>query len=783
MNTPEKIPDNSSKHPPSIASEPLEGLLKDAVRAVRQSTPPSGFGAKVLAEAATWKHPVSIKPVTPVASRSPLIVLITASIAASLFFIWFTGESKKRDLNIAFAPQAKQDDFSKKISVDVETLNRGDFKKYDAESVPENLSAKIQDELREEDKMEMAQLRDVEAGIGGEGKDSATGRLTQRTQTHSRSILQPRPSDEPAFDGPASGRPGLPGAPPEGLTGGLKTPASPAETKMFDDKMMADQIRESGAKEGATKDVRVKESEGAESKSKTERFAEKNMPAKPAKLESVAGSESKADGDQDGTIRELKLKEAKQNNGAPPGAIPMQAPRGGAGGLGGGGGFSGGGPGADRQSNTPVPADPGNPTWSVQPREKAQAKSRGNEKDDAPADKKSMALGSGGRGGPGGTGSPSGEAGTASDLSMNRKPGEADANRIRNRTIVPPAPSEIPRASATGDGVKLMVDPIDRSGGAVPAPRFAIANDATVFFAILSDETAALGKATDLSGANLLQSWNWSDGENQLLGDIAGVPIAAAPNGKNVYFANGTMFDIDRKELKSFRDLGDNVRGLTVSPDGKNLLTQHVNSDFDCYYRIEYLADANKKVELPNQWGYTFAAGFSPDNAALALMDKEKIIHEYRLTDGTLQKTFAPAHANSIRAIEYSPNGKFLASSGTRGETYLWIRETAKLEHELKITQTTPEMSSHVLYSMKFSPDSRFLAASGTSNIFFWNVNTGEVAAQLEEGSGKAVYLRYSADGKKLTAISNLETIKVGEGKKPTKAPVIKEWDVPESAQ
>ncbi len=767
MNTPEKtsLPTN----------EPLEGLLKDAVRAVRQSTPPPGFGAKLLAEAATWKHPVSIKQIAPPASRNPLIMLITASIAASLFFIWFTGDTrKKQDLTIASAPEL-QSETRRQKRFDDETLHREEtsrketsreenaFSHFGAQQA--NLGMKRNDGLTESFQSESNQLQDLPKSAAG-AKDTIADSETKPTEDNVRSGLEFRSSKEQGkLDAADALRPAAPRAPGEGSTGSRKSFAPPANSQAIDEKFMRDNAKESKTKNDG---------------------AEKNDPSKPAKLESIAAGEPKADFDH-GKLN-AKQPEAKQEVSNAPSAAPMGRSRteagGVAGALGGRGFGGGGGPGS---SPTPDEAP-------AMAKKKAQSKTELHGASDAPIDKMATRIGGPPRGGPpsGGPaiGNPApdapgrgGPGGKAAEIAMNRKPGDATAPVIRSVTPASTAPKAMPPPGPIGAGAKLASEPTDRASGADQAPRFAIADKATMFFSILSDKSTELGKPADLSGANLLQSWNWSERESILLGDIAADPIAASPDGKKVYSANGTLFDVELKELKQYRELGDNVRGLTVSPDGKRLLTQHVEPDTDCYFRLSDLSDVEKKLDLPNQWGYTFAAGFSPDNTALALMDKEKIVHEYRLTDGVLLKTYAPAHVNSIRAIEYSPDGKLLASTGTRGETYLWNRETSKLEHELKITQTPPEQAAHGLYSMKFSPDSKFLAASGSSKIFFWNTATGEVAAQLGQGSGQAIYLRYSSDGKKLTAITNLTTAKGGEGKEETKSPAVQEWDVPEQAR
>lgn len=100
-----------STNPPSSQErefEPLSGPLAEAVRQIRQTQPPPGFGQRVLAEAASWRPEKVVRPLPPPSSRTPLIALLISSIAASFFFLWLTSGPGERTTEIAKGPSVAE---------------------------------------------------------------------------------------------------------------------------------------------------------------------------------------------------------------------------------------------------------------------------------------------------------------------------------------------------------------------------------------------------------------------------------------------------------------------------------------------------------------------------------------------------------------------------------------------------------------------------------------------------------------------------------------------------
>lgn len=116
-----------------------------------------------------------------------------------------------------------------------------------------------------------------------------------------------------------------------------------------------------------------------------------------------------------------------------------------------------------------------------------------------------------------------------------------------------------------------------------------------------------------------------------------------------------------------------------------------------------------------------------------------------------------------IVALEYSPDGQFLAGSagnpGGSGEgtLLLWDVQTGAVLREFRGQYETPFVTFTDFYDIAFSPDSRLIAASSDAGrTFVWDIQTGE---QLFRFPSNRKPVAFSPDGRMLLMAFDNELI------------------------
>jgi WD40 repeat protein/serine/threonine protein kinase len=113
-----------------------------------------------------------------------------------------------------------------------------------------------------------------------------------------------------------------------------------------------------------------------------------------------------------------------------------------------------------------------------------------------------------------------------------------------------------------------------------------------------------------------------------------------------------------------------------------------------------------------------------------------------------------PAHTSDARALAYSPCGRFIASgSGTwyagkdDGDVKIWDANSGKELHTL-------ERNIGTVFAVDFSPDGRLLATAGRSGkIVLWNPETGERLRELPGHPTAVLDIEFSPDGQRLVSV------------------------------
>jgi eukaryotic-like serine/threonine-protein kinase len=106
-------------------------------------------------------------------------------------------------------------------------------------------------------------------------------------------------------------------------------------------------------------------------------------------------------------------------------------------------------------------------------------------------------------------------------------------------------------------------------------------------------------------------------------------------------------------------------------------------------------------------------------------------------------------HTNDVTSLEFSPDGKRLASADSAGAVKVWDARTG---------QETLNLKGH---SVAFSPNGNLLAAGSNGGIKVWDVATGHVTVTLKGDNAAMGSVVFSPDGKRLASATWNVTVKV----------------------
>jgi len=151
------------------------------------------------------------------------------------------------------------------------------------------------------------------------------------------------------------------------------------------------------------------------------------------------------------------------------------------------------------------------------------------------------------------------------------------------------------------------------------------------------------------------------------------------------------------------------------------------------------------------------ALAYRPDGKLLALGTYKEI----RLVDPVSGATQArlTGHAEAIRALAFSADGKLLAAAGglpaRSGELKIWDVETRK-------EQRTIKGHSDCIYAVAFSPDGKSVATSSYDKLIkLWSVETGQEIRTFKDHIDAIYALAFTPDGARLISGAADRTVKV----------------------
>lgn len=157
--------------------------------------------------------------------------------------------------------------------------------------------------------------------------------------------------------------------------------------------------------------------------------------------------------------------------------------------------------------------------------------------------------------------------------------------------------------------------------------------------------------------------------------------------------------------------------------------------------------------ELPHEIG-TPAIDFSSNGKQIATGAYDGKVRIWDVETGNLQKVFE-GNGGTIWSVDFSPNGKFIAAGGNDDNVSVWNIETGDLVYDFKDSEKN-------IWEVVFNPSGELLLSSGSDNaIRVYEVKTGKLLNTILGHSMVPLSMGFSPNGKLLASAGDDKTVKI----------------------
>jgi len=186
------------------------------------------------------------------------------------------------------------------------------------------------------------------------------------------------------------------------------------------------------------------------------------------------------------------------------------------------------------------------------------------------------------------------------------------------------------------------------------------------------------------------------------------------------------------------------VHVLRFSRNGQVLLVGGGRPTASGKVQLIELKTGKLLTTVGDDFDVVLAADLSPDQSLIATAGPEKLVRVYRVADGALVWSMKK-HADFITSLDFSPDGKHLASADRAGGIFISAATTGKNPRLLA-------GSTEAVNQLAWRSDTRSLAAAcGDGQVLLYDPATARLVAKWPAHEGGVLSIDYSRQGRLLT--------------------------------
>lgn len=203
------------------------------------------------------------------------------------------------------------------------------------------------------------------------------------------------------------------------------------------------------------------------------------------------------------------------------------------------------------------------------------------------------------------------------------------------------------------------------------------------------------------------------------------------------------------REISNYR-LGAYKRAVAWSPDGKRLAA----GGSDCRVHVWDVAEQHEILQYTGHSDLIWALSWSPDGryivsgggyTGISGYKRDFTLHIWDTTTGKCILTYK-GHLMEVQAIQWSPDGKYIASGGNNNAVQVWDPVTGR--HIYTFTKHT-----HYVKTLEWSSDSRRLASGSLDDtVQVWDALTGSNVLSYRGHKNPVVALAWLPIGSKIAS-------------------------------